>query len=84
MKWCVGIANSAVRGISGYRETWTPFLEALSEVPAAFDIIELQITAGNTVELATALLRCGSMEELTKDRAPQLRLTIGLRKVNRA
>jgi uncharacterized protein (TIGR02246 family) len=75
---------TAVRGISAYRETWPPFFEALSEGAAAFDIVELQITAGDTVAFATALLRCGSKEELAKDPLPQLRLTIGLRKVDGA
>jgi uncharacterized protein (TIGR02246 family) len=74
----------AVRGISAYRETWPPFFEALTKGEAAFDIIELQITAGDTVAFASALLRCGSKEELAKDPAPRLRLTIGLRKVDGA
>jgi uncharacterized protein (TIGR02246 family) len=74
----------ALRGISAYRETWPPFFEALTEGEAAFDIIELQITTGDTVAFASALLRCGSKEELAKDPAPRLRLTIGLRKVDGA
>jgi uncharacterized protein (TIGR02246 family) len=74
----------AVRGLSAYRETWPPFFEALTEGNAAFDIIELQITAGDTVAFATALLRCGSAEELAKDNTPRLRLTIGLRKIDGA
>jgi uncharacterized protein (TIGR02246 family) len=75
---------TAVRGISAYRETWPPFFEALTEGEAAFDIVELQITAGDTVTFASALLRCGSKEELAKDPDPRLRLTIGLRKVDGA
>src|SRR5262245_46071715 len=75
---------TAVRGISAYRETWPPFFDALTEGEAAFDIIELQITSGDTVAFATALLRCGSEEELAKDPAPRLRLTIGLLKVDGA
>ena len=67
---------TAVRGISAYRETWPPFFKALAEGGAAFDIVELQIAAGDTVGFATALLRCGSKEELAKDPAPRLRLTI--------
>ena len=42
------------------------------------------VTAGDTVAFATALLRCGSKEELAKDSAPRLRLTIGLRKIDGA
>jgi uncharacterized protein (TIGR02246 family) len=75
---------TAVRGISAYRETWPPFFEALTEGAAAFEIVELQIAAGDTVGFATALLRCGSKEELAKDPTPQLRLTLGLRKVDGA
>src|SRR5262245_52631980 len=75
---------TAVRGISAYRATWPPFFEALTEGEAAFDIVELQIAAGDTVAFASALLRCGSKEELAKDPAPRLRLTIGLRKVDGA
>jgi hypothetical protein len=41
-------------------------------------------TAGDTVAFATALLRCGSKDELAKDNAPRLRLTIGLRKIGGA
>jgi uncharacterized protein (TIGR02246 family) len=70
----------AVRGISAYRQTWPSFFEALTAGEAAFDIVELNVTAGDTVAFATALLRCGRKEELAKDDRPQLRLTIGLRK----
>jgi uncharacterized protein (TIGR02246 family) len=75
---------TVLRGISAYRETWPPFFEALTEGEAAFDIVELQITAGETVAFASALLRCGSKEELAQDPAPRLRLTIGLRKADGA
>ncbi len=74
----------AVRGMAAYRETWPPFFTALTEGDAAFDIVELNVTAGDTVAFATALLRCGSAEELAKDGSPRLRLTLGLRKVDGA
>jgi uncharacterized protein (TIGR02246 family) len=74
----------AVRGISAYRDTWPPFFRALTEGKAAFDIAELQVTAGDTVAFATVLLRCASAEELAKDDTPRLRLTLGLRKVDDA
>jgi uncharacterized protein (TIGR02246 family) len=72
----------AVRGLSAYQDTWPPFFRALTEGQGAFDITELRITANDTVAFATALLRCGSTEELAKDNTPRLRLTIGLRKVD--
>jgi uncharacterized protein (TIGR02246 family) len=73
---------AAVRGIAAYRATWPPFFEALSQGHAAFDIVELNVTAGDTVAFATALLRCGSVDEQAKDGTPRLRLTLGLRKVD--
>jgi|SRR5262245_24860080 uncharacterized protein (TIGR02246 family) len=75
---------AAVRGIAAYRETWPSFFEALTEGDAAFDIAELNVTAGDTVAFATALLRCGSAEELASDGSPRLRLTLGLKKVDGA
>ena len=72
----------AVRGMAAYRETWPPFFDAQAQGKAAFDIVELHVTAGDTVAFATALLRCGSTQELAKDSTPRLRLTIGLRKID--
>lgn len=45
-----------------------------------FEIVALDVTAGCDVAFATALLRCGSEEELEKDPETRLRLTVGLRK----
>jgi uncharacterized protein (TIGR02246 family) len=72
---------AAVRGLATYRETWPPFFEALTAGNAAFDLVEVNVTAGDTVAFVTALLRCGSAEELAKDSTPRLRLTLGLRMV---
>jgi uncharacterized protein (TIGR02246 family) len=72
---------AAVRGLAAYRETWPPFFKALTAGDAAFDLVEVNVTAGDTVAFATALLRCGSAEELAQDSTPRLRLTLGLRKV---
>jgi uncharacterized protein (TIGR02246 family) len=68
-----------VRGIDAYRETWPPFFEWLRS-GASFDIVELDVTAGNDVAYAWALLRCGTEEELRRDPDNRLRLTIGLRR----
>jgi ketosteroid isomerase-like protein len=45
-----------------------------------FEIVSLDVTAGDNVAFATALLRCGTEEELRKDPDNRLRLTVGLRK----
>jgi uncharacterized protein (TIGR02246 family) len=69
-----------VRGIEAYRETWPPFFEWQKRGAGAFEIVSLDVTAGDEVAFATALLRCGSEEELRKDPDNRLRMTIGLRK----
>src|SRR5215207_6612179 len=55
-----------VRDIEAYRNTWPPFFEWLKQ-GAAFEILSLDVTAGDDVAFATALLRCGTEEELMKD-----------------
>lgn len=71
--------DDGVRGIDRYRETWPPFF-VWQQLGACFDLLSLDITAGDDVAFAHALLRCGTEEELRKDPGGRLRLTIGLRK----
>jgi uncharacterized protein (TIGR02246 family) len=68
-----------VRGIEAYRETWPPFFEWQVR-GASFEIVSLDVTAGDDVAYAHALLRCGTPEELAERPANRLRLTVGLRK----
>jgi ketosteroid isomerase-like protein len=69
-----------VKGIDAYRETWPAFFKWQRQSDGTFDIVSLDVTARDNVAFATAVLRCGSKEELKKDATPRLRLTIGLRK----
>jgi ketosteroid isomerase-like protein len=69
-----------VRGKTAYRDTWPPFFNWQKQ-GAAFEIVSLDVVAGNDVAFAYALLRCGTAEELQKDPENRLRLTIGRRKV---
>jgi uncharacterized protein (TIGR02246 family) len=71
--------DDGVRGIEAYRETWPPFFE-WQRRGASFEIIELDVTVGGDVAFAWALLRCGTPEELERDPASRLRLSIGLRR----
>jgi len=71
--------DNGVRGIEAYRETWPPFFGWLRS-GASFDIVELDVTAGDDVAYAWALLRCGTEDEFRKDPDNRLRLTIGLRR----
>jgi uncharacterized protein (TIGR02246 family) len=68
-----------VRGIDDYRDTWPPFFE-WQRRGAMFEIVSLEVTAGEDVAFAHALLRCGTPDELAANPANRLRLTLGLRK----
>ena len=71
--------EEGVRGIDGYRATWPPFFEWLRQ-GALFETVELEVTAGDEVAFAWALLRCGTAEDFKRNPGNRLRLTIGLRK----
>jgi uncharacterized protein (TIGR02246 family) len=73
-----------LRGLDAYRDAWPPFFRWLETESVAFEIVRLDVTAGDTAAFATALLRCGTRASLAKDNTPRLRLTIGLRKVEGA
>lgn len=68
-----------VRGIDAYRDSWPPFFEWQRQ-GALFEIVELDVTAGDDVAFAHALLRCGMPAELEANPENRLRLTVGLRK----
>jgi len=70
--------QEGVRGIEAYRETWPPFFEWQAQ-GAIFEIVSLEVTAGEDVAFAYALLRCGTPEEFAQRPDQRLRLTIGLR-----
>ena len=73
--------DDGVRGLAAYRETWPSFFE-WQRGGGSFEITELQVTAGDDVAFAYALLRCGTPEELGAHPEHRLRLTVGLRKVD--
>jgi uncharacterized protein (TIGR02246 family) len=68
-----------VRGIDAYRETWPPFFEWQAR-GASFEIVSLEVTAGDDVAYAHGLLRVGMPAELAENPENRLRLTLGLRK----
>jgi uncharacterized protein (TIGR02246 family) len=71
--------NGGVRGLAAYRETWPPFFEWQAS-GAVFEIVSLEVTAGEDVAFAHALLRCGTADEYAADPDRRLRLTLGLTK----
>ncbi|MCP3802229.1 SgcJ/EcaC family oxidoreductase [Allokutzneria sp. A3M-2-11 16] len=68
-----------VHGIDAYRATWPPFFQWQAQ-GASFEIVSLEVTAGEDVAFAHALLRCGTPDELAAQPENRLRLTLGLRK----
>jgi uncharacterized protein (TIGR02246 family) len=68
-----------LKGIKAYRDSWAPFFEHFKN-GGVFAIERLDVTIGDVVAFATALLRCGTRDELEKDPIIRLRLTVGLRK----
>jgi uncharacterized protein (TIGR02246 family) len=71
--------HDGVRGIDAYREVWPPFFEWQRQ-GAVFEIESLDVTAGEDVAFAHALLRCGTAAEFAEVPERRLRLTVGLRK----
>lgn len=61
------------KGMAAYKKTWDLFFQYSKGGPGTFDLIDLQITAGDTAAFAHALLQVAGSTA---------RLTIGLRKVN--
>jgi uncharacterized protein (TIGR02246 family) len=71
--------QEGVRGIEPYASTWPGFFEWQAQ-GATFEIVELDVTAGEDVAFAWALLRCGTADDHTAHPEHRLRITFGLRK----
>ena len=69
------------RGIEAYRKTWDLFF-SWSDDPVAFDIKDIEITAGTDVAFVAALMRCAGTEKNGERIELEFRLTIGLRKID--
>ena len=72
--------ENGVRGLDAYRETWPGFFEWQRR--ASFDLLSLDVVAGEDVAFVYGLLRCGTPEELAAVPDRRLRLTMGLRKID--
>jgi uncharacterized protein (TIGR02246 family) len=71
-----------VRGIEAYRGTWPGFFEWQAR-GASFELVALEVSAGEDVAYVHALLRCDTPEGLAEKPEKRLRLTLGLRKEHR-
>jgi len=72
--------ENGARGLDAYRERWPVFFEW--QRWASFDLLSLDVVAGEDVAFVYGLLRCGTSEELTAVPDRRLRLTMGLRKID--
>jgi ketosteroid isomerase-like protein len=71
------------RGMDGYEKTWDLFFR-YHKPSQAFDIEELEITAGENAAFAVAIMRCGSgtFSGPPEEGGFLFRLTIGLRNID--
>ena len=70
-----------LQGIEAYKESWIPLFVCLRE-DGIFDLSEINVTAGEEVAFATALIHCSGTEPNGEKSSVLGRLTIGLRKIN--
>jgi ketosteroid isomerase-like protein len=73
--------HDGVRGLAAYRDTWPGFFEWQAS-GASFEIVELDVTEGEDVAFAWALLKCGTPDVFAELPERRLRLTLGLRKLD--
>jgi uncharacterized protein (TIGR02246 family) len=71
--------HDGVRGLAAYRATWPGFFDWQAS-GGSFEIVELDVTEGEDVAFAWALLRCNTAEALAEHPEQRLRVTIGLRR----
>jgi len=69
------------RGLTAYNQTWDLFYSA-QPLPVGFDIVRLEVVAGDSVGFATALMRCAETGPNGKRQPLDFRLTVGLSKAN--
>jgi uncharacterized protein (TIGR02246 family) len=69
--------EDGVRGLDEYRATWPPFFE-WQRSGGSFEIIDLEVTAGDDVAFAWALLRCASEPQRREHPEHRLRVSFGL------
>lgn len=68
------------RGIDAYRRTWDLFF-TVHRPSDAFDVLEIEVTAGHDVAFAVAMMRCGGPSGGRDSYPLDVRLTVGLCKV---
>ncbi len=70
------------KGLDAYKKTWQTFFDCPQNNTGIFDILELNITAGNDVAFCFAHMQCASVDNQKPDDYLQFRLTIGFKKID--
>ena len=70
-----------IRGIRDYKRSWDQFFAAFVG-PVAFDLSEIEITAGKDVAFGHGLVRCAGVEAKGGQLDIAVRVTVGLRKID--
>jgi len=71
--------DDGVRGIDAYAATWPDFF-TWQAGGASFEIVSLEVTVGEDVAYAFALLLCGTPDERAEHPGRRLRISFGLRR----
>jgi ketosteroid isomerase-like protein len=69
-----------IKGIEAYRKSWDLFF-SWSADPIPFDIMEMNVTAGQDVAFAVMTMRCAEPGADGGRKPLDFRLTVGLRKI---
>ena len=70
-----------LKGIEAYRESWQQMFPWLGE-NGKFELTDLEVTAGEDVAFATAILHCAGTELQRQGAELTIRLTLGLEKLD--
>jgi ketosteroid isomerase-like protein len=74
-----GSLPADIRGVDAYCQAWSPFARQ-EECGASFELVSLDVTAGDDVAYAHACVRCWARQEPAAPVSGRLWLTLGLRK----
>jgi uncharacterized protein (TIGR02246 family) len=69
------------KGLNEYERTWAPFYSWAGDL-GVFDILEMDVTAGNDVAFATAMMHCAGTDTNGRREDLDFRLTVGLKKID--
>jgi len=68
------------RGIDAYRASWDTYFQWAEG--GAFDVSELEVTAGDTVAFCHGIIRCAGRSADGRRTELRIRLTVGCRKID--